>query len=143
MQLDELHAAILVDALLPRLDDWTARRRGIAGRYLAEIRNPAIALVPGPDPDGSVWHLFPVLVAPDQRADFMAYLADAGVQAGQHYPILIPDQKAMTDHGTPMVAGPLTRARTFAEGEVSLPIQPFLTEDEVSYVIAIANAWAS
>lgn len=142
-RLDELHAAILGEVLLPRLGDWTALRRAVARRYITEIRNPAIEVLTGPDPEGSVWHLFPVLVAPERRAAFMEHLAVAGVQTGQHYPILIPDQKAVTDRGIPKVADDLVEARLISQSEVSLPIQPHLTEDEVSLVIDAVNAWSA
>jgi dTDP-4-amino-4,6-dideoxygalactose transaminase len=39
-RLDELHAAILHDAFLPRLEDWTMRRKAIARTYQAGIRHP-------------------------------------------------------------------------------------------------------
>lgn len=141
-RLDEVHAAILKDALLPRLDTWTARRREIAHLYMSQINSTPVEVPGSPDPEGSVWHLFPVLVAPARRGAFMAHLADAGIQAGQHYPILIPHQKAITSQGTPHLADDLTTAKRFADSEVSLPIQPYLEDDEVAHVIATVNAWA-
>ncbi len=140
-RLDELHAATLRTAFLPRLPAWLDRRRVIAKTYLAGIHNPHVMLLPGPDSEGSGWHLFPVLVAPDRREAMLAHLSAAGVQAGLHYPVLMPDQKAMTGRGTPLVSGSLTQARRFAEGEVSLPIHPYLTDAEQAYVIAVINAW--
>ena len=141
-RLDEVHAAMLDKVMLPKLDAWTDRRRQIAKRYLAEISNPNVSPIGGIDPDGAVWHLFPVRVAPDRRGAFMDHLSAAGIQVGQHYPILIPDQKAMLQYGTPIVSGSLTSARALAETEVSLPIQPFLTQDEVGQVIEAVNGWA-
>ena len=140
-RLDEVQAALLAEVFLPRLNGWTARRRTIAKHYLSEIHCPHVVLMPGPDPEGSVWHLFPVLVASDRRNAFLAHLAAAGVQAGRHYPILIPYQKAMQSRGIGRVVGDLKRAATFASGEVSLPINPFLTDDEVAHVAATVSAW--
>lgn len=140
-RLDELHAATLHEVFLPRLDGWLARRRAIAATYLERIDAPHVTLLPGPDPQGAGWHLFPVLVDPDRRADFMAHLGQAGIQAGQHYPVLIPDQKAITDRGTPHVHGDLATARRFADGEVSLPIHPYMTDAEVAHVIATVGTW--
>jgi dTDP-4-amino-4,6-dideoxygalactose transaminase len=39
------------------------------------------------------------------------------------------------------VATTLDRAREFATGELSLPIHPFLGDDEVDGVIAAVNGW--
>lgn len=140
-RLDELHAATLVSAFLPRLDDWISRRRTTAARYLDALDNPRVTLLPGPDPDGAGWHLFPVLVPAERREAFLAHLDRSGVQAGLHYPVLICDQKAFVDRFGPEQPDPLRRARRLAAGEVSLPIHPYLTEAEVAQVIATVNAW--
>ncbi len=140
-RLDEMQASLLGEVFLPRLERWTTKRREIARRYLSEINNRHVTLLPGPDLKGSVWHLFPVLVAPSRRQTFMAHLEAAGIQAGRHYPVLIPHQRALTDRGTCQVVGNLERAAHFAESEVSLPINPFLTDDEVAHVIATVDAW--
>ena len=50
-RLDELQAAFLRRACLPRLKRWSARRREIAAAYLKGIQNPAVRL-PNP-PKGS------------------------------------------------------------------------------------------
>ncbi|HEX4640562.1 MAG TPA: DegT/DnrJ/EryC1/StrS family aminotransferase [Chthoniobacterales bacterium] len=140
-RLDELHAAILQDAFLPRLNGWTAARRVIAERYLREIHNPALqtlALQPGANP---VWHLFPVLVRPASREKFRAHLEACGILTGIHYPRIIPHQTALA--GIPFEkASQLDNAIRFSDSEVSLPIHPFLTETEVETVIAACNNWS-
>lgn len=141
-RLDEVHAATMTHVFLPRLDRWLQTRRSIASAYLSGITNPHVTLLPGPDHHGSGWHLFPVLVAPDRRDDFLAHLKAHDIQAGLHYPILIPHQKAMTGRGNPLVSGSLERAEQFAQGEVSLPIHPYLTPEETDQVISCVNAWA-
>ena len=141
-RLDELHASILHQALLPRVAEWTSRRREVAMRYLSEISHPAIELVPGPDVEGSVWHLFPVLAAAQSREVFMEHLRNSGVQPGQHYPQLIPHQRALTKgDAAPIIHAQLDNAKRFVEQEVSLPINPFLSDAEVGYVIQTVNDW--
>lgn len=140
-RLDELHAATLRKAFLPRLEGWLARRRQIAAAYLAGIDTPHVTLLPGPDPEGAGWHLFPVLVDPARRDAFLGHLKDKGIQGGLHYPVLIPDQKAMTDRGRPHVHDSLSNARRFALGEVSLPIHPYLTDAETDHVITTVKDW--
>jgi dTDP-3-amino-3,4,6-trideoxy-alpha-D-glucose transaminase len=141
-RLDELHAAVLETAFLPRLDAWTDRRRQVAARYLAGIRHAGVRL-PAPAPRAEpVWHLFPTLVAPDKRDALQAHLRAAGVETAVHYPRLMPDQEALAGVDFEVV-GELRRAKEFADGEVSLPIHPYLSDEEIDRVVAAVNAWSS
>lgn len=139
-RLDELHAAVLRQALLPHLDAWTCRRREVAARYRDGLSNPALELTSEPPGSRSVWHLFPVLVPPGQREPFVRHLRERGVSTGMHYPRLIPDQIALRERRFE-VAGELTRALRFADSEVSLPIHPFLTDPEVDRAVEACNGW--
>ncbi len=139
-RLDELHAAIMRDAFLPHLADWTAMRRRTAAKYLAEIHHPSIHL-PAPGPDMiPAWHLFPILAADGSRDQLQSHLKSSGVMTSVHYPRLICDQAALAK-GTWTSAADPVNARRFASDELSLPIHPFLTEQEVDTVIAACNAW--
>lgn len=140
-RLDELQAAILGEVLLPRLPEGLRRRRATARRYREEIRHEHIALPPVPAGSDSCWHLFPVLVAAERRTSLMEHLRSRGVESAVHYPRLIPEQKALIDYGRFEIAGELAQARRFAEGEVSLPVHPHLTEAEIAHVIACCNDW--
>jgi dTDP-4-amino-4,6-dideoxygalactose transaminase len=136
-RLDELQSAILHRAYLPMLARWTARRREIAARYGAEIRG-RVECLPPPRESESVHHLFPVLVA--EKPEFMAYLRSKEILSGEHYPVTIPDQPAM-EKAQYEVEGEITQARWIAGHEVSLPIHPYLQEEEVERVIAACNQW--
>lgn len=138
-RLDEVQAALLRDACLPRLPRWIERRREIARAYYANIDNPGISLPS--EPKSSGWHLFPVQVPPHVRDTFMGYLRAKGIAVGIHYPVAIPDQPAMLKV-TFELDSPCSRARHICASEVSLPIHPYLTDDEVSYVVDVANAFA-
>ncbi len=140
-RLDELHAAILRRAFLPRLSAWTVRRQSVAARYLEGIKNPLVRIVPVPQHSHSVWHLFPILVDPGNRERFSAHLLEAGIRTAIHYPRTIPSQKAIGEHSAFDVEGELTGAETFAAGEVSLPIHPYLRDDEIDAVVSRINGW--
>jgi dTDP-3-amino-3,4,6-trideoxy-alpha-D-glucose transaminase len=140
-RLDELHAAILRRAFLPRLAAWTARRRSIANRYLAGINHAHIRPIDAPPGSDSVWHLFPVLVGPGRKASFLRHLAERRIGFAEHYPILIPEQNALRNIPKE-VAHPCPRAREIAGSEVSLPIHPYLTDTELEQVIDACNTWA-
>ncbi len=139
-RLDELHAAILDHAFLPRLAAWTARRREVAQAYLSRIRHPEVRLPTLASAETSVWHLFPVCVPAHRRTSFIEHMRAAGVLTAIHYPRLIPDQPALRGQAFE-VRAPLPRATALAAGEVSLPIHPFLTDDEVSRVVAAVCTW--
>jgi dTDP-4-amino-4,6-dideoxygalactose transaminase len=140
-RLDELHAAVLEAAMLPRLGGWTERRRDIARRYLQGITHNGVLVVNAAASALSAWHLFPVLVAAERREHFMAHLTAHQIQSGIHYPRLITDQEAMKGVPGMQVLGRLDMAHRFAASEVSLPIHPYLTDDEVEQVIRAVNAW--
>lgn len=140
-RLDELQAALLADVLLPRVDAWTERRREVARAYGTGIRNPAVKVPAVEARSESIWHLFPVLVEGSGRDRFREHLRQRGISSGEHYPRLIPDQKALRDSGRFEVRGDLVRARRYAEGEVSLPIHPYLSDDDVERVVAAVSDW--
>ncbi|MEO8097515.1 MAG: DegT/DnrJ/EryC1/StrS family aminotransferase [Acidobacteriota bacterium] len=139
-RLDELQAAILREACLPRLRNWVRRRRAIAEAYEAGIHNNAVRLPGTPGGSLSSWHLFPVLVDPSRRADFLAHLLSTGIVAGVHYPTAIPDQPALAKESFELIDDCAT-ARRLCASEVSLPIHPYLTNEEVSRVIQAVNGW--
>jgi dTDP-4-amino-4,6-dideoxygalactose transaminase len=139
-RLDELQAAILRSAMLPRLSEWTERRAIIAARYEAGIDADAVRCVPAPAASRSVWHLFPILVTGGLRDELQGHLAASGIQAGVHYPGLIPDQPALSSHEHRSF-GELQNARRFRDEELSLPIHPCLRDDEIDRVIDRINGW--
>ncbi|MEJ5367637.1 MAG: DegT/DnrJ/EryC1/StrS family aminotransferase [Bryobacteraceae bacterium] len=140
-RLDELQAAFLSEAGLPRLGKWTARRREIARAYVEGIRHPQIEIPAPPPGSESVWHLFPVLVPDGAKAAFRAHMENCGIQTGEHYPLPLFDQEAMrgAPHETAGDPGP---TRRFCRREASLPIHPYLEDGEVQAVIDACNRWA-
>lgn len=141
-RLDEVQAGLLRRVSLPRLDTWIRRRREIAARYLTEIESDAAQLPRVPPASISSWHLFPVLIAPDRKSDFWQHMQNHMISIGEHYPIAIPDQRALAQVPFEIAPGGIEQARSFCRSEVSLPIHPYLTEAEVSTVIGAVNIWA-
>jgi dTDP-3-amino-3,4,6-trideoxy-alpha-D-glucose transaminase len=131
-RLDELQAAILRSAMLPRLDRWLHRRREIAARYTEALSDCELRPIVA-DGGRSAHHLFPVEVSRGETTSVIDGLARAGVEIGRHYPFVCPDQKAV--QGVGLVKGPLAVARRLAQREISLPIHPYLHNEEVDGVI--------
>jgi dTDP-3-amino-3,4,6-trideoxy-alpha-D-glucose transaminase len=139
-RLDEVQAALLREAFLPRLDRWVERRRSIAAAYNTGIQNRELCLPGKPLHSKSSWHLFPVHVDPEQRPTLIAHLKAAGIGTGIHYPTAIPDQPAMSKVAHEL-ADDCAIARQICASEISLPIHPYLTDEEVTYVIDSVNAY--
>jgi dTDP-4-amino-4,6-dideoxygalactose transaminase len=136
-RLDEIQAAGLMERL-PFLDEENATRLQIARRYNAEIHHELIHVPNAGDRDESVYHHFPVRVRKD-REGFRAFLESKGVETAVHYPELIPRQAAFSGMGTS--DGEWPEAEAWAREEVSIPIHPDLTSEEVEEVVAAINGW--
>lgn len=136
-RLDEVQAAILNKVLLPRLTDFTNKRIGIAKTYIAQIKNSNIKIVTPQDLASSVWHLFPVLVK--DRTSLKAHLDKHGVDSAVHYPIAIHHQKSLSEYKH--IDTVLEKAQYFADHELSLPIHPFMDQEEIDRVIEACNTW--
>lgn len=139
-RLDELQAALLGRVALGKLPEWTDRRRQIARDYIASLANPSIKVPGSPLCSDSSWHLFPVLVDPENKASFLAWMASRGISVAEHYPEALFDQPAMTSTPHELAEG-TEDARAFCHSEVSLPIHPYLTPDESAYVVEACNSW--
>jgi len=139
-RLDELHAAVLNRVYLPKVPEWTRRRREIAAMYRERIENSNIRCLPCAADCESCYHLFPVLVEAGAKTSFMEHLQHHGIAAAEHYPMLIPDQPALA--GAPHeVIAECVQARRLCEHEVSLPIHPYLRQDEIARIVAACNSW--
>ncbi len=136
-RLDEVQAAILRSALLPRLDGWLRRRREIAARYDEALADTALRPI-RPAAGDSAHHLYPVEVAAGEPAEIATGLAERGIGVGRHYPFVCPDQAAVRGRGAEVGALPV--ARRLAERELSLPIHPYLDETEVDAAIDACRA---
>ena len=83
--------------------------------------------------------MFPILVR-IERDKFKEYLYQNGVESGIHFPILISNQKAMSDVPF-LIYGNLKRATGFVTQELSIPINPTMTLADARKVVKICNSW--
>ena len=74
---------------LPRLAEFTAKRRALAKRYFARFDRSLGCGLPPEDFENSNWHMFQV-VLPERfpRAEFIARMREAGIGVGVHYPAI-------------------------------------------------------
>jgi dTDP-3-amino-3,4,6-trideoxy-alpha-D-glucose transaminase len=138
-RLDELQAGLLELMLNKRLDRYTRRRRQIADFYYSHLLNQRIRLPAIETASQPVWHLFPVIIEGD-RERFRKYCLDNKLQTGIHYPLLVSEQQAMKQIPH-QVNGNLHQAQVFASQEVSIPIHPYLTDEELEKVAKVIQAY--
>lgn len=133
-RLDELQAAFL-NIKLKHLDADNAKRQSIAKTYLQKIKNKKIVLPFYSGYQDHVFHVFVVRV--DDRSDFATYLESHDIGYLIHYPIPPHQQKALSmfDHNTFPITEDIHKC------VVSIPISPVMTEEEVSTVIKVLNAY--
>lgn len=134
-RLDEIQAAVL-DVKLKYIDAENDRRRAIAERYIAEIKNPKIILPELPEnPAEHVWHLFVIRIS--EREKLQNYLTENGVQTLIHYPIPPHKQKAYEEYNG--LSFPITEK--IHEEVLSLPISPVMEDEDVTIVINLINSY--
>ena len=133
-RLDSIQAEFL-DLKLNQLDEWNEARRHVADRYCSEIDTVKYG-VPTTSPDCThIYHLF-ILRTADRDA-VMDGLKEADVDFGIHYPLPIHLQEAYADLGKAKGSFPVTER--LADEIISLPMHPFLTEDEITRVVEVLN----
>ena len=137
-RLDALHAAVL-RVKLGRLDGWNRDRRRVAAQLTAAlagspVRTPAPVATAG----DHVYHQY--VVTTPQRDALREQLASAGIGSGIHYPVPIHRSPAYASLG--YGAGSLPVAERLAEESCSLPMHPWLRDDEIARVAEAIAAFA-
>ena len=132
-RLDPFQASVL-SLHLKRVDEWTERRREIAARYASALGHRSGMLGAG-DSESSVWHHF-VLRATDRR-QLQSYFSQAGVTTDLHYPYWIGTVAPMERYLlAPVHQRDFPVAAALASEVTSLPIGPWMTDDQVDVVVA-------
>ena len=131
-RLDEIQAAIL-NVKLKYLDDDIALRKKIAKYYIDHITNSRIITPNINDWDAHVFHLFPI--RSEKRDELQKYLMINGVQTIIHYPI--PPHKQECYREWNHLSFPITE-KIHAQ-ELSLPISPVMTNEEVLRIVELIN----
>lgn len=136
-RLDTMQAIVLRHKLRA-LDEWNEQRRAAAALYgelldgVGDLRLPAVR--EGSEP---VWHLY---AARTQDPDALAaFLRERGVATGRHYPVPIHLTRAYAD--LPYSPGDFPVAEAWAREELSLPMFPGLSEEQVHLVADAVKAF--
>ena len=138
-RLDTIQAIVLLRKL-PLLDRWNGERRAVAAKYGERLDGIGDLRLP-PVPEGSepVWHIYAVrTAAPEELAGF---LRERGIGTGRHYPdpVHLSPAYAWLGHRR----GEFPVAEAVASEQLSLPMFPGMTEEQVEAVVdAIAGYFA-
>jgi dTDP-4-amino-4,6-dideoxygalactose transaminase len=127
---ERLHGmqAAFLRVKLPHVQAWNVARQGVATRYRDRLEGRVELLEVRPE-SPCVFHIFPIRVYGDRPA-MISSLAERGIGTGVHYPVALPDQSALPE----LQGAEAPVARDWAAREVSLPMFPGLTEEEIDAV---------
>ncbi len=137
-RLDTLQAAVL-RIKLRRLDEWNETRRKLANAYRDLLAFSDVVLPTAPDDVEHVYHLF--VIRCHDRDELLGHLSDRGIGAGLHYPLPIPSQAAFRQGC--VIPRPLVHASRFCDEILSLPMCPYLREDEITTIAREVTAFTS
>lgn len=133
-RLDEIQAAVL-DTKLKYLDNDIQIRKNIAKKYIANIKNPLITLPIIKDWNSHVFHIFTIRC--EKRDELQNYLTQNDIGTNIHYPIPPHKQECYKEWNN--LSFPITEK--IHKEELSLPMSPCLTDEQVNFVIEKINSW--
>lgn len=139
-RLDEVQAAVL-DVKLKYLVEDNAHRKEVAHYYYEHINNQLITLPDLLPDEQNAYHLFPIVVSDGKRDALHDYLAENGVGTVCHYPIAPHKQECYSKEtwNVPQLSLPITER--LADEELSIPIGPTISMDEVKEVVKLINSF--
>lgn len=134
-RLDTLQAAVLL-AKLPIFDEEIAARNRIADAYTDGLHN-VVATPVVPANAVSAWAQYSILV--ENRDQVAENLKEAGVPTAIYYPKPLHLQIAYANHGHS--PGDFPVSENASDHILSLPVHPYLDDEQVSFVIdAVCDA---
>ena len=131
-RLDELQAAVL-SVKLQRLDHDNMRRLELAHYYSTHICHPAVELLPDITDNSHVYHVYAIKCK--NRNYLRQLLYENGIETLIHYPIPIHRQKSYADYASLH----LPISDHWADDELSLPLSPQMTDEEIRKVVDCIN----
>jgi len=139
-RLDSLQAAVL-NAKLPRLDQYNQQRRSAAKAYNAALAGQQDLLLPKTvngcqgicdSCDCHVFHQYTLKVLNGKRDGLVAHLASLQIPCGVYYPIPLHQQKAYAHKGYQESDFPVTNA--LSAQVISLPMHTELDAEQINHV---------
>lgn len=131
-RMDELRAAMGL-AQVAKLTERNSLRAALLERYRTRFEEGGAGVtLPFERAENTVAHLCPALLPQGaNREEIMRELREAGVHSSIHYPPI----HRFSFHAARFGSQKLPHTETFAARELSLPLHPGLTADDVDYVV--------
>ena len=129
-RLDTIQAAI-IQAKIPFLEEWTAKRRRVARLYNNYFADMAVKTPRIPTNFKHVFHAYVIQV--ENRDQLREYLDNQGVVTQIHYPQALPDLEVFPGAVHCPVATEITSKI------VSLPMYPELSDEQIQYVVELVK----
>jgi dTDP-4-amino-4,6-dideoxygalactose transaminase len=132
-RLDSIQAAVL-NAKLPRLDEYCNRRRKAANKYDEAFKGQEKITAPfrtGSD-DNHVFHQYTLKVNGVDRDALAQHLNDNGIPCGVYYPIPLHLQKAYQDSRYNEADFPVTNQ--LIKEVISLPMHTELDDEQIEFI---------
>lgn len=133
-RIDEIQAAVL-QVKLRYLDEENVRRQVIAEQYFEGIHSPACSMSRRATEGGWVYHIFPIFTP--YRDALQGHLAQRDIETNIHYPV--PPHRQPCFQQFHSLSLPITEK--LAATELSLPISPTMSNEEVQYIIKAINSF--
>lgn len=134
-RMDTIQAAVLIEKLKIFQDEIVARNR-VADRYAAGLSD--LVKTPTVIEGGvSVWAQYTIEV--EGRDELGPHLREQGVPTAVYYPIPIHRQGVYSVYPTAPAGLPVTEAK--AGQVISLPMHPYLSEDDQDQIVAAIRAF--
>ncbi|MFO7606545.1 MAG: DegT/DnrJ/EryC1/StrS family aminotransferase [Desulfurivibrionaceae bacterium] len=131
-RMDGIQGAVL-DVKLRHLPDWNEARRKNAEIYNSLLADLQVGALPHEAGYARhVYHIYPLRLK--NRDQVFSRLAEKGISCGIHYPVPIHLQQAYSGMGWDKGSFPV--AEMHAGEQLSLPMFPELTEQQINYVAA-------
>lgn len=137
-RLDEIQAAVL-NVKLSYLEKDNQHRKDLAAYYIENLNNKYVALPDTLPMKENAFHLFPIFVSENRRDALHDYLERNGVGTVIHYPIAPHKQECYSNENwnKPQLSLPITEK--IANEELSLPIGPSISLEDVAEVVRLIN----
>lgn len=140
-RIDEIRSALGREQL-KKLDGFNARRAEISDRYRQLLSDmvPEITVPFNNHPGISAHHIFPVILPQgSDRLKFMEKMKEQGIQTSIHYP---PIHQFTSFKKDGKVLSQLSVTEDIATREVTLPLYPLMTDQQVELVaLAVRKAY--
>ncbi len=132
-RLDSIQAAVL-NAKLPKLDQYNDARQSAASKYssaLANHKNIVTPMVKG-EKDSHVFHQYTLRIVNADRDGLMQHLLDKGIPCAIYYPIPLHAQKAYLDTRYKEEDFPVTNQ--LVKEVISLPMHTELDDEQIQFI---------